>query len=220
MSYDNSELLKNYLHASLFSWSADDESTRKPDANWHPKSSVFGELAEGIIHWVNEVLSDQENGGFYASQDADYSLDDDGDYFTWSLDELRAALLPDEARTMELYYDVEAHGEMHHNPAKNVLWIARDAADIAKQLGLNETTVRLTVAKSKEKLLAARLLRPTPFIDKTMYVSWNAMFVSAYLDAAHVLGGSLDRSCRAFALKTLDRMLKEAWSDSLVFGHR
>ena len=26
---------------------------------------------------------------------------------------------------MELYYDVEAHGEMHHNPAKNVLWIAR-----------------------------------------------------------------------------------------------
>ncbi len=28
---------------------------------------------------------------------------------------------------MELHYDVEAHGEMHHNPAKNVLWIARDA---------------------------------------------------------------------------------------------
>jgi len=27
---------------------------------------------------------------------------------------------------MELYYDVEAHGEMHHNPAKNVLWIASD----------------------------------------------------------------------------------------------
>jgi len=178
------------------------------------------ETAEGIIGWVNEVLSDQIKGGFYASQDADYSLDDDGDYFTWSLDELRAALLPDEARVMELYYDVEAHGEMHHNPAKNVLWIARDATDIAKQLGLDETTVRLTVAKSKGKLLAARLPRPTPFIDKTMYVSWNAMFVSAYLDAAHVLGGSLDRSCRAFALKTLDRMLKEAWSDSLGFGHR
>src|SRR5205814_597166 len=49
MSYDNSELLKNYLHASLFSWSDDDQSTRKPDANWYPKSSVFGELAEGII---------------------------------------------------------------------------------------------------------------------------------------------------------------------------
>jgi len=203
MSYDNSELLKNYLHG------------------WQLTQSPFlRETAEGIIGWVNEVLSDEENGGFYASQDADYSLDDDGDYFTWSLDELRAALLPEEARIMELYYDVEAHGEMHHNPAKNVLWTARDAVDIAKQLGLDETFVRLTLAKSKGKMLAARLPRPTPFIDKTMYVSWNAMFVSAYLDAARVLGGSLGSSCRTFALKTLDRMLKEVWSESRGFGHR
>ena len=203
MSYDNSELLKNYLHVY--------QVTQNP---------FLRETAEGIIGWVNEGLSDQENGGFYASQDADYSLDDDGDYFTWSLDELRAALLPGEARVMELYYDVEAHGEMHHNPEKNVLWIARDAADIAKQLGLDETTVRLTIAKSKGKMLAARLPRPTPFIDKTMYVSWNAMFVSAFLDAARVLGGSFGANCRAFALKTLDRMLQEVWTESRGFGHR
>ena len=203
MSYDNSELLKNYLHG------------------WQVTLNPFlRETAEGVIGWVNEVLSDQEKGGFYASQDADYSLDDDGDYFTWSLDELRAALLPGEARVMELYYDVEAHGEMHHNPAKNVLWIAHDAKDIAHQLGLDETSVRLTVAKSKGKLLAARLPRPTPFIDKTMYVSWNAMFVSAYLDAACVLGGSLSAPCCTFALKTLDRMLKEAWTETRGFGHR
>jgi hypothetical protein len=78
----------------------------------------------------------------------------------------------------------------------------------------------LTVAKSKGKMLAARLPRPTPFIDKTMYVSWNAMFVSAYLEVARVLAGSLGASCRAFALKTLDRMLKEVWSESRGFGHR
>jgi len=203
MSYDNSELLKNYLHG----W----QVTQNP---------FLRETAEGIISWVNEVLSDQDNGGFYASQDADYSLDDDGDYFTWSLDELRAALLPDEARVMELYYDVEARGEMHHDPARNVLWIARDVMDIAKRLSLDETTVRLTLAKAKGKMLAARKPRPTPVIDKTMYVSWNAMFVSAYLEAARVLGGSLGASCRNFALKTLDRMLKEVWSETRGFGHR
>ncbi len=203
MSYDNSELLKNYLHG----W----QVTQNP---------FLRETAEGIIGWVNEVLSDQANGGFYASQDADYSLDDDGDYFTWSLDELRSALLPDEARVMQLYYDVEAHGEMHHNPTKNVLWIASDAADIAKQLGLDEATARLTLAKAKGKMLAARIPRPTPFIDKTLYVSWNAMFVSAYLDAARVLGGSLGSSSRTFALKTLDRMLNEVWTETRGFGHR
>jgi uncharacterized protein len=203
MSYDNSELLKNYLHG----W----QVTQNP---------FLRETAESIIGWVNEVLSDQENGGFYASQDADYSLDDDGDYFTWTLDEARAALTPEESRVIELYYDVETHGEMHHNPAKNVLWIARDAADIARQLGLDEVTMRISIARAKGKMLAARKPRPTPFVDKTMYASWNAMFVSAYLDAARVLGGSPGASCRTFALKTLQRMLKEVWSESRGFGHR
>src|SRR5580704_11927185 len=69
-------------------------------------------------------------------------------------------------------------------------------------------------------MLAARLSRPTPFVDKTMYVSWNAMFVSAYLDAARVLGGSTGERSARFALKTMDRMLREVWSESRGFGHR
>jgi uncharacterized protein YyaL (SSP411 family) len=203
MSYDNSELLRNYLHG----W----QITQNP---------FLRRTAEGIIGWVNEVLSDQENGGFYASQDADYSLDDDGDYFTWTLEELRAALSPQEARVMELHYDVEVHGEMHHNPAKNVLWIARDAGDIAELLGLEEQAVAAAIDVAKAKMLAARLLRPTPYVDQTMYVSWNAMFVSAYLEAARVLDDLVAESCRRFALKTLERMLKEAWNESRGFAHR
>ena len=203
MSYDNSELLRNYLHG----W----QVTQNP---------FLRQTAEGIIAWVNKVLSDQENGGFYASQDADYSLDDDGDYFTWTLEELRAVLSPAEARIMELYYDVEAHGEMHHNPAKNVLWVARDAGDIAAQSGLEEAAVLATIADAKAKMLAARLARPTPYVDQTMYVSWNAMFVSAYLEAARVLDGVIAESCRRFALKTLERMVKEAWSETRGFAHR
>ena len=203
MSYDNSELLRNCLHG----W----QVTQNP---------FLRETAEGIIGWVDEVLSDQERGGFYASQDADYSLEDDGDYFTWTLGELRAALSAEEARVMELYYDVEEHGEMHHNPEKNVLWIARSPAEIAKTLGPDENAVRRAITEAKAKMLAARRPRPTPYIDNTMYVSWNAMFVSAYLDAARVLGGELGRKCKEFALKTLDHMLREAWSEEQGFGHR
>jgi hypothetical protein len=203
MSYDNSELLKNYVHG----WQVTGNASLR-------------ETAEGIIWWVSEVLSDQARGGFYASQDADYSLDDDGDYFTWTLNELRGVLAEADARIMELHYDVEPDGEMHHNPEKNVLWIARKPGEIAKTLGLDESTVRLSIAASKGKMLAARKTRQTPFIDETMYVSWNAMFVSAYLDAACGLGGAVGRSCREFALKTLDRMLREAWSAEQGFAHR
>ena len=203
MSYDNSELLKNYLHG----W----QVTGNP---------LLRQTAEGILGWVDQVLSDQHQGGFYASQDADYSLDDDGDYFTWTLAELRGALLPEEARVMELYYDVEAHGEMHHNPAKNVLWVAREPEEIAEQLGLEESVVRLIIARAGPKMLAARLPRPTPYIDKTLYAGWNAMFVSAYLEAGRVLASALGESARAFALKTLDRMLREAWTEERGFAHR
>jgi uncharacterized protein YyaL (SSP411 family) len=200
MSYDNSELLKNYLHGF--------QVTARP---------LFKEIAEGMIGWVDEVLSDRENGGFYASQDADQTLDDDGDYFTWTLDELRAVLTADEARAMELYYDVEAHGEMHHNPAKNVLWVALSTEEVAKQLGINETDARLIIARAKGKMLEARRRRPTTAVDTTVYVSWNAMFVSAYLEAARVLGRG---DCRDFALKTLDRLLAECWDSATGFLHR
>ena len=74
------------------------------------------------------------------------------------------------------------------------------------------------LARAREKLLAARLKRqPTPAIDSTVYVAWNAMFISAYLEAARVLGRD---DCRAFALRTLERILAEAWDDSRGFLHR
>jgi uncharacterized protein YyaL (SSP411 family) len=203
MSYDNSELLKNFLHGYQVT-----------------RDLFFREVAEGIIDWTNRDLSDQAFGGFYASQDADQTLDDDGDYFTWTLDEVRAVLTPEEARVIELTYDVEAHGEMHHNPAKNVLWVARKPSEIATTLGQDEASVRLLLAHAKGKLLVARGARPAPFIDATLYVAWNALYVSAYLDAAAVLGGEKGAACRAFALKTLDRIVAEAWSDSRGFAHR
>ena len=86
--------------------------------------------------------------------------------------------------------------------------------------GLDAFAVREKLALAKEKLLAARALRPAPYVDTTLYVAWNAMYVSAYLGAAAVLGGEVGAACRAFALKTLDRMLAEAWSDARGFAHR
>ncbi len=201
MSYDNSELLRNFLHGY--------QVTRK---------ALFREIAEGIITWVNEVLSDQERGGFYASQDADQTLDDDGDYFTWTVAEARAELAPEEWRVVERYYDIAPQGEMHHNPEKNVLWVADNVENISRKLRISADEAVLLLARAKEKLLVARHRRtPVPAIDQTLYVGWNAMFISAYLDAACVLGRP---ECRDFALKTLDRMLAEAWDDSKGFLHR
>jgi uncharacterized protein len=212
MSYDNSELLKNYLHAFQV---ASISATRGMDETG--TAQLFRETAEGIIAWVFDTLSDRQRGGFYASQDADISLDDDGDYFTWTQHELRAALTPEEAKVMEEYYDVESAGEMHHNPAKNVLWVASSPGQIARSAGASESDVRLTIARANGKMLAARAARQAPAVDRTIYVSWNAMFASAFLEAARVLGRT---DCREFALRTVDLILVKAWDEARGFQHR
>ncbi len=193
MSYDNSELLKNYLHAY--------QATG---------SEFFAKVARDIVRWMNEWLSDREHGGFYASQDADINMDDDGDYFTWTLDEARAVLGEEEAQVAGLYYDINEIGEMHHNPAKNVLFVRAPVDEIARRMNIGAERVQELLDSAKKKMYAARLRRPTPYVDRTVYVAWNSMCVSAYLEAAKVLGLE---DARRFALKSLDRILAEAWRD-------
>jgi len=191
MCYDNSELLKNYVHA----YQATGEV-------------FFADVARDMIRWMDEWLSDRQRGGFYASQDADISMDDDGDYFTWTLDEARAFLTKEEAEVAALHYDINEVGEMHHNPAKNVLYVRAPVEEIARRMNLAQERVLEFLATAKKKMYAARLQRPTPYVDKTVYVGWNSLCVSAYLEAAKVL--SLPEA-RRFALKSLDRVLAEAW---------
>jgi uncharacterized protein len=191
MSYDNSELLKNYVHAY--------QATG---------GQFFADVAHDIIRWMDEWLSDRKHGGFYASQDADYSMDDDGDYFTWTADEAKTVLTEEEAQVACLHYDINEIGEMHHNPAKNVLYQRAPVEEIADRLKLSRERVQELLRSAKGKMYAARLKRPTPYVDKTVYVSWNALCISAYLKAATVLG--LDGP-RRFALRSLDRILAEAW---------
>ena len=199
MSYDNSELLKNYVHGyQVFGF------------------EFYAHVARDIIRWMDEWLSDREHGGFYASQDADINLDDDGDYFTWTREEARAVLNDEEFDAAALHYDIEAAGEMHHNPAKNVLWVRALPEEVASRIGVDVSRALDLLAAAKTKLYAARLERPTPFVDKTVYVNWNAMCVSAYLQAAQVL--RIDEA-RKFALRSLDRILSQAWDEQRGLGH-
>ena len=199
MSYDNSELLKNYVHAC----------------------QVLGYehylgVADDIVRWMDEWLSDRERGGFYASQDADINLDDDGDYFTWTADEARAVLNPDEFQAIVLHYDIGEQGEMHHNPAKNVLWVNLLDGEIAGRMSRDVTGVLDLLAAARAKLTAARRQRPTPFIDKTIYTNWNALCISAYLHYARVTRRA---DARHFALRSLDRILAEAWDSACGLSH-
>jgi uncharacterized protein YyaL (SSP411 family) len=188
MAYDNSELLKVYAHA--FQNTGDSE---------------FATVAKDILRWMDEWLSDRDLGGFYASQDADATLSNDGDYFTWTLAEVQAVLSEDDFNLAEQHFNLREIGDMHHNPQKNVLHLRAGAS-----------VEPAAVERIKETLYAARLQRKMPFIDKTIYTGWNGMCIAAYLQ----VGRALDLQTPIdFALKSLDRLLEAVWNPAIGLAH-
>ena len=190
MSYDNSELLRAYLSAY--------QAFGTP---------LFREVATGLVDWVLEVLADRQAGAFFASQDADVAFGDDGDYWTWTLEEAKAELTAGEGAVVGRVFDVGETGEMQHNPKKNVLWWKQDPS------GDDEWPIlRSAIAKLK----TARDTRKAPFVDRTAYVNWNAMMAAAFLHA----GAVLDRpECNALALRVLERIWEGAWGVGRGMAH-
>ena len=195
MADDNAGLLRNYVDGyAVFG----DER--------------FRDVAIGIITFTRDVLSDP-HGGFYASQDADVTPDDEGGYFTWTEDEFKRHLDPDEYTLLSTYL-LHDRGSMHHDPSKNVLFATRFVQEIAEGLGRNAEDIQSVIRVGKKKLLAARTHRETPFIDKTLYTSLNGMLISAYFHAYAVLG---DEEVRAFGVKSLERILAERLVDGVLW---
>lgn len=189
MAYDNAELLKAYLdgHAAF-------------------GDPYLADVARDTLGWIRDVLADPE-GGFGASQDADIGPEDDGNYFTWTIDEARAVLSEAEFEVAAAHYDIGTAGEMHHDPARNVLWIAEDAEAIAHRSGRPASEVRALLARARKALRAARGRRTAPFIDRTRYAGWNAMLTSALLRAGTQLD---DAWAREHALRSLARIRQGA----------
>ena len=199
MLYDNSELLRCYIHAY--------QSFVEPE---------FAQTAQEIIAWLDCTMTDRAHGGFFSSQDADINLEDDGDYFTWTRDEARAVLTDREFSLAARYWDIGELGDMHHNPRKNVLHMRFSLEDAARESGVSPEDARKLLVAAQQKLLAARAQRPTPFIDRTLYTGWNAMAITAYLEAGRVLRVP---AARDFALKSLDRLLAQAWDGGQELAH-
>jgi uncharacterized protein len=192
MADDNAWLLRNYIDA--YAAFGDD---------------YFREVGRGIILFLRNTLSDPE-GGFYASQDADVSPDDEGGYFTWTEKELRSVLNKEEYRIMSLHFFHE-RGAMHHDEAKKVLFVSMEAEEISKRTGIDKLKVSEIIKSGKIKLLAERNRRKAPFIDRTLYTSLNGMLITSFLKSFRFLK---DPHLKEFALTTLGKILTKHYLDN------
>jgi len=191
MTDDNAWLLRNYVQAfALFG------------------DPLYRETALGIIDFVTAELTD-EKGGFYASQDADVTPDDEGGYFTWTEDEFRTVLTKEESDLLSAYY-LNNHGIVHHDATKHVLYVSSSLDRVAVNLGITPPEARDMLERGRKKLLAFREQRTKPFVDKAIYTSLNGMMIAAFLKAWRGLGRE---DAKVSALAALARII-----DTRSFG--
>ncbi|SCA62738.1 Uncharacterized protein YyaL [Chlamydiales bacterium SCGC AG-110-M15] len=116
-----------------------------------------------------------KEGGFYSAIDAD-SEGIEGWYYTWTNKELSEALDEKEFYLFCGFYDVSDAGNWE---GTNVLWIPRTMKELAKELSMDEKSVRSHIAKARKKVLKMRSQRIAPNIDDKVLLSWNALMIGA-----------------------------------------
>ena len=152
MLYDNSQLARVYLHA----WQV-------------TGNEFFRTITEEILDYVaREMLAPE--GGFYSTQDAD-SEGEEGKFFVWTPDEIRA-VLGEEAGAYMAAYGVTPGGNFE---GKNILEFVGDLEQ------------RPTQTEARRKLFEAREQRVHPGRDEKVLTAWNGLMLAAFAEAARTL---------------------------------
>jgi uncharacterized protein YyaL (SSP411 family) len=204
MLYDNALLARLYVETA--------QLTGNP---------AYRLIAEETLAYMLREMRHPE-GGFYSTQDAD-SLPypgaphaEEGAFYVWTPEELREHLGEDASLFAHLY-DVSRQGNFE---GRNILNLPREAAEVARVIGVDEARLEAVAARGRERLYAARSKRPWPFRDEKIITAWNGMALRAFAAAAMAFGDqaylAAAQECARFLLATLrraDGRLLRSWKD-------
>ncbi len=198
MLYDNGPLLRLCVDAWL--------ATGEP---------LFRRVAEETAAWVMREMQSPE-GGYYSTLDAD-SEHEEGKFYVWTPEEVRALLTPEEYAVLAPHFGLD--GPPNFEGAHWHLRVARPLEEVASALGLSGEEARRRLDAGRAKLLAARERRVRPGRDEKVLTAWNALMIRGMARAAAVLGQPdwMDSARRAldFLRGTLcrDGRLRAAYKD-------
>ena len=182
MLYDNALLARLYLHAY--------QLTGKP---------FFGQITTETLDYVAREMT-HPDGGFYSTQDAD-SEGEEGKFFLWTPEEVKAILGPEEGEVFNKAYDVRPGGNFE---GKSILNIPTPLDQVATELGLTVEELAAILGRGRTRLFEAREQRVKPGRDEKVLTGWNGLMLAAFAEAARVL----DRpDYRELAIRNADFVL-------------
>ncbi len=167
MLYDNGWLLRLYADA----WAV----TRDP---------LFERVCAETAGWVMREMQSPE-GGYYSSLDAD-SEGEEGKYYVWSLEEIRALLSKEEFEVASVAYGLDRPPNFENHAWHLVM--AQGIEETARMLEISEGAVQLQLDSARRKLREARGKRVRPGRDEKVLTSWNALMIGGMARAARAFG--------------------------------
>jgi uncharacterized protein len=189
MLYDNAQLIRLYADAYRI--------TRDP---------FYRRIIQETVGYVQREML-QPEGGFFATQDAD-SEGEEGKFFVWTPEEVAAILGPEVGEVFGRAYGVDEHGNFEHG--KSILHRAVTSDWVAQEFGEKAGTVERLLEEARQRLFAAREQRIKPFRDEKVIVAWNGLMISAFFDAANLLG---DDGVKQDAVRSIEFMLTHLGRD-------
>lgn len=102
-----------------------------------------------------------------------------------------SALFGDDADVVRFRYGIEPDGNAPHDPhgeftGKNLLYVARAVADVARLSGRSPESVMAVLDRARPRLFEARSARPRPSLDDKVLAGWNGLMIAAFARAARI----------------------------------
>ncbi len=187
MLYDNAMLANCYLDA----W----QETQR-----HEYLDVVRQTLDYVLRDMTDPL-----GGFLSAEDAD-SEGEEGKFYIWTPQEVKAALGAERATTFCRVYDVTEAGNFEGH---NILHLAMPITACASVLDREAASLAAELDADRTLLLEVRGRRPRPGRDDKVLVSWNGLMIDAMARAGAVVDEPRYRAAAAAAADFLLAHLRD-----------
>jgi uncharacterized protein YyaL (SSP411 family) len=198
--YDNAQLLPVYARAAV----GDDGS-----ADFHARAAA---AARGIVDWLARDMA-APNGLLYSSLDAD-SEGEEGKFYLWTREQLRAALPAADAAVAEQAFGLDAPPNFEGRAWRLLRTHPLNAS--TSHAGSPGNQIEADDHNIRQLLFAARARRPAPARDDKILVAWNALAISGLARSACLLD---DERCADMARTALTALRQSAWIDGQLFAN-
>ncbi|MGH7800489.1 MAG: thioredoxin domain-containing protein [Thermodesulfobacteriota bacterium] len=149
----------------------------------------YEKTAREIFTYVLRDMTSSQ-GGFYSAEDAD-SEGEEGKFYLWKEEEIRAVLGEEEVDLIIEMFNVEGGGNFSEeatgrNTDRNILHLKKSIPVIAYQLKTSEQELEQRLEAAREKLFSFREKRIHPHKDDKILTDWNGLMIAALAKGAQV----------------------------------